>query len=121
VTKTGADIDDGLPEAETWMPRPRPVQLPYPSLGALFKGRAAVLSRIHDAVRLGGRFGATLAAQVIEGIGGIGKTRAAIEYAWAHRDDYAALLFVNAETPDALNHDLAALTGVLPGPPEQPP
>jgi len=82
-------------------------------MGALFRGRAAVLSRIHDAMRRGGRYGATLTAQVIEGMGGIGKTRAAVEYAWAHRDDYTALLFVNAETPDGLAHDLAALTEVL--------
>jgi tetratricopeptide (TPR) repeat protein len=79
----------------------------------LFKGRAAVLSRIHDAVRRGGGFGATLTSQVIEGIGGIGKTRAAVEYAWAHLDDYTALLFVSAETSDTLNRDLAALTGLL--------
>jgi tetratricopeptide (TPR) repeat protein len=113
VTKTGAGIGDGLPEIETWMPRPRPTRLPYPSLGPLFKGRTAVLSGIHDAVRRGGRFGATLTVQVIEGMGGIGKTRAAVEYAWAHRDGYAALLFVSAETPNTLHHDLAALTGML--------
>ena len=95
------------------MPRPRPVWLPYPSLGGLFKGRAAVLSRIHEAVRRGGRFGATLTAQVIEGMGGIGKTRTAVEYAWAHQDDYAALLFVSAETPEKLHTGLAALTGPL--------
>jgi tetratricopeptide (TPR) repeat protein len=76
-------------------------------------GRAAVLSEIHEAVRHGGRFGVALTAQAIEGPGGIGKTRAAVEYAWAHQDDYTALLFVNAEAPDALNQGLAALTRVL--------
>ena len=95
------------------MPRPRPVRLPYASLGTLFKGRAAVLSQIHDAVRRGGRYGASLTAQAIEGPGGVGKTRAAVEYAWVHRDDYTALLFVTAETPDAMTHDLAALTDVV--------
>ena len=96
-----------------WMPRSRPILLPYPPLGALFKGRAEVLVRIHDAVRHGARFGGRIAAQAIEGIGGIGKTRAAVEYAWAHQDDYTALLLVNAESPEALTQNLSGLTTLL--------
>ena len=32
----------------------------------------------------------------MHGLGGVGKTRAAVEYAWRHADDYTALLFVSA-------------------------
>jgi hypothetical protein len=32
----------------------------------------------------------------VHGLGGIGKTRLAVEYAWRHADDYSALLFVTA-------------------------
>ena len=42
-------------------------------------------------------------------LGGVGKTRLAIEYAWAHEADYSALLFVRAEDAAALNANLAAL------------
>ena len=45
------------------------------------------------------------------GLGGIGKTRLAIEYAWAHAGDYSALLFVRADGEAALNAGLAALAG----------
>lgn len=41
-------------------------------------------------------------------MGGVGKTRAAIEYAWKHADDYRALLFISADTPEALHRNLAA-------------
>ncbi len=71
------------------------------------------MSRIHDALRRGSQFGAPVSAQVIEGVGGVGKTRAAVEYAWTHRNDYSALLLINAESPDILTNDFAALTGVL--------
>ena len=46
---------------------------------------------------------------MINGLGGIGKTRLAIEYAWAHAGDYSALLFVRADGEAALNAGLAAL------------
>ena len=35
----------------------------------------------------------------IHGMGGVGKTRAAIEYVWKNADDYRALLFISADTP----------------------
>jgi hypothetical protein len=41
----------------------------------------------------------------------IGKTRAAVEYGLAHQEDYSALLFVVAETPETLRRSLAALAG----------
>jgi tetratricopeptide (TPR) repeat protein len=44
------------------------------------------------------------------GLGGIGKTRLAIEYAWSREAVYSALLFVNASDGAALNAGLAALT-----------
>ena len=62
-----------------WMPRPRPISLPYASLGAAFKGRADVLARIHAAMRRGARFGGSIFAQARQGMGGVGKTRIAVE------------------------------------------
>ena len=54
-----------------------------------------------------------IVSSALYGLGGVGKTRAAVEYAWAHEKDYTALLFVIAETPEALRRNLAALTGPL--------
>jgi tetratricopeptide (TPR) repeat protein len=82
-------------------------------LGQQFKGRDATLARIRDATRLGGQFGTGLTVQLLHGVGGAGKTRIAVEYAWAHRNDYTALLFLDAEDPVRLDHALADLTEVL--------
>jgi tetratricopeptide (TPR) repeat protein len=90
----------------------KPIALPYPSLGSLFKGRDEFLKELHASLSRGsGR--TAIVGSALYGLGGIGKTRAAVEYAWAHHHDYAALLFVIAETPEALQRNLAAMVGPL--------
>jgi tetratricopeptide (TPR) repeat protein len=90
----------------------KPIALPYPSLGSLFKGRERFLDNLHDSLsRGGGRTAITGSA--LHGLGGIGKTRTAVEYAWAREHDYTALLLVIAETPEALRRNLATLAGAL--------
>ena len=90
--------------------REHPIALPYLSLGGLFKGRSEFLQKLHKKLN---RDDAAIVAAVLYGLGGIGKTRAAVEYAWAHHDQYTALLFVIAGTPEALPRNLAALAGPL--------
>jgi hypothetical protein len=99
---------------EDWPKKPehRPIVLPYLSLGSLFKGRDAFLTDLHNSLnRSIGR--TAIVGSVLYGLGGIGKTRAAVEYAWAHQKDYSALLFVIAETPEVLRRNLAALVDPL--------
>ena len=38
----------------------------------------------------------------MNGLGGIGKTQIALEYAYQHRQDYQAVLWSRADTPEAL-------------------
>ncbi len=89
------------------------VNLPYPTLGPLFAGRADFLKQIRQSLTQGGNAAITAANAAIHGLGGIGKTRAAVEYAWAHQADYTALLFATAETAESLDSNLGGLTGVL--------
>jgi tetratricopeptide (TPR) repeat protein len=88
----------------------KPIALPYPSLGNLFKGRQEFLDQIRDALT---RAPGPLAVSALHGLGGVGKTRAAVEYGWRHQGEYAALLFVVADTAEALRRNIAALTGPL--------
>src|SRR5262249_44622715 len=92
-------------------PPVKPILLPYPSLGSLFKGRSAFMERVRESLTQAADGKLAVVATALYGMGGIGKTRAAVEYAWAHREDYTALLFVIADTPEAFPRNLAALAG----------
>jgi tetratricopeptide (TPR) repeat protein len=104
-----------LGEKPEGKPRPtaKPIVLPYQSIGDLFKGRDEFMARLRESLTRtrGGR--TAIFSQALYGLGGIGKTRAAVEYAWANADEYDALLFVVAETPEALRRNLAALSANL--------
>lgn len=90
----------------------RPANLPYRSIGELFKGRETPLDDLVHSLGPVPATGATpVAATVVNGMGGVGKTQLALEYAWRHADEYAALLFVSAGSPEALHHNLASLCG----------
>jgi hypothetical protein len=83
----------------------KPRNLLFPSLGSLFAGRAEDLAELHTAL-----LGAKGAPVALSGLGGVGKTRLAIEYAWSRETIYSALLFVSANDGAALNAGLAGLT-----------
>jgi tetratricopeptide (TPR) repeat protein len=93
-------------------PAHKPDNLPFPSIGTLFTGRDDFLTQLRTSLlRTGG--GASAIVSSVCGMGGIGKTRTAIEYAHRHHDAYTALLFVRAPNERTLTDELAALTGVL--------
>jgi tetratricopeptide (TPR) repeat protein len=92
---------------------PKPCNLPLDSIGSLFKGREAFLDDLRQRAAPPGRGTAIGSRQVVHGLGGMGKTRAVLEYAWRHGDDYTALLFVSALAPEELRTNLANLVGVL--------
>jgi tetratricopeptide (TPR) repeat protein len=83
---------------------PRLHNLPFSSLGDLLKGRDDELRNL-DA----GQTTAITQAQTISGLGGIGKTRLAVEYAWRSGERYEAAFFVVAESPQTLRANLAHL------------
>jgi NB-ARC domain len=84
----------------------QPRNLPFVSLQNLFVGREPALTALSAALA-----GKPSAGVALHGLGGVGKTRLAIEYALAHAADYSALLFVRADDPATLNANLAALSG----------
>jgi len=89
-----------------------PRNLPFPSIGNLFKGRNGDLAQLEARLRQTGS-AAIVQPQAVTGMGGIGKTRLALEYAWRHAEDFTASLFVSANTPDDLATNFARLSEPL--------
>jgi hypothetical protein len=98
----GSAVLDALKKAGS-ITKPR--NLRFVSIGGLFAGRDEDLADLHTAL-----LGAKGAPVALSGLGGVGKTRVAIEYAWSRETIYSALLFVSANDGAALNTGLAGLT-----------
>jgi tetratricopeptide (TPR) repeat protein len=86
---------------------PKIHNLPLFPIGDLLKGRDEDLRRLEASLE--GQSQATAIIQTLHGLGGIGKTRLAVEYAYRSGDRYEAALFVTAESPEALRSGLANL------------
>jgi hypothetical protein len=75
-----------------------------------FTGREEMLADLRAALASGQ---AAALTQAIHGLGGVGKTQLAIEYAYRHRADYSLAWWVRAEEPAALAGDYAAMAAAL--------
>lgn len=106
----GSAVIDALVKAAAMLTR-QPRNLPFASLGSLFMGRDTALDDLRAALTSGK--GAAVTGRALYGLGGIGKTRLAIEYAHWRETDYSMLLFVRAKDRATLHASLAALAGPL--------
>lgn len=92
----------------------KPNNLPTGRIGTLFKGREDFLQQLRQVlVNKPTHIAAVTGKQAIHGLGGVGKTRTAIEYAWQHEHEYTALLFITADSAASLSNNLANLCGAL--------
>jgi tetratricopeptide (TPR) repeat protein len=75
-----------------------------------FTGRGNLLAQLRSALTSGQPAALT---QAIHGLGGVGKTQLAVEYAYRHAAEYDLIWWVRAEEPAALAADYAALAAPL--------
>src|SRR5437588_1694117 len=79
-----------------------------------FTGREDILSHLYTVLR-DSKVASLTQAHALSGLGGIGKTQIAVEYAYHYREHYQAIFWVTASTRDALSADFvkfAALVGL---------
>jgi tetratricopeptide (TPR) repeat protein/DNA-binding XRE family transcriptional regulator len=76
-----------------------------------FTGREERLAHLH--AQLQAEQGAEVSIHVISGLGGIGKTQLALEYAYRYRHSYAAVFWIQADTAERVQSELAALASLL--------
>ncbi len=95
-------------------PDHKPCNLPLASIGTLFKGREPFLAELKQRLGVPGAQPTAIVNKLaVHGLGGVGKTRAALEYAWRYASDYTALLFASAPSAAELRANLANLVAVL--------
>jgi len=106
------DVVKGLRRAIEKLPlyrgrRPNKAQpvvwnIPY-ARNPVFTGREQLLAQLEAALKPGKAVALSQPqVQAISGLGGIGKTQIAIEYAYQHRQDYRVVLWSRADTFEAL-------------------
>jgi tetratricopeptide (TPR) repeat protein len=77
-----------------------------------FTGREDVLHSLHEALQSDSIVGLSH-PQGIRGLGGIGKTQTALEYAYRYRAEYQAILWVRADSAATLTASFVELAHVL--------
>jgi len=87
--------------------------LPYKSIGGLFKGREEALGKLEEELG-GGKVAAITQTRAICGLGGIGKTRLVVEFGWRllEKEEVKAVLFVVADNLLNYTSNMAKLAGV---------
>jgi hypothetical protein len=121
----GVTLERAKPETAPFPPRTdsrKPVafpgvltalwNIPY-SRNPVFTGREQLLVRLTEALQPEGATVALSQPQAITGLGGIGKTQLAVEYAYQHHQDYQAILWTRADTQEALIAGYVAFAQML--------
>ena len=103
------DVPGGLPEI---------FHIPH-QRNPNFTGREELLGRLRKALNGEKAAALTQAAQAIHGLGGVGKTQLALEYAYRYASAYSLIWWLRSERPESLNAGFEALGKRLGAVPEE--
>ncbi|MEU1805532.1 FxSxx-COOH system tetratricopeptide repeat protein, partial [Streptomyces sp. NPDC019937] len=108
---------DATVQAPLVLPVPRDVPTPHGlhnlprPVGHRFVGREAELAALEQTLQpRHERAAKHVVTQAMSGLGGIGKSTLALHFAHVHRHEYAAVWWIDAETPETITDSLAQLT-----------
>ena len=99
-----SDSNNLFPASSLW-------NVPY-RRNPFFTGREEILAHLYTTLR-SSNAAALTQAQAISGLGGIGKTQIAVEYAYRNRDHYKAVFWINASTRNAISADFVTIAALL--------
>jgi len=77
-----------------------------------FTGREELMQRLHTLLRQE-KAAALTQSLVLSGLGGIGKTQTAVEYAYRYAQQYASIFWLNADTMEGILSSYATLAALL--------
>ena len=89
-----------------------PMCLPF-QINDNFTGRDGELAEIHNALQSADASTSRRRVVVLHGLGGIGKTQLAIQYAYIHQKDYTSVWWVHAATTQSLSQDFLGIAQQL--------
>jgi len=101
-TKYAAALSTSLPGTSSNYPAnwKRLHNIPYPR-NKNFYGREDILTKIHECLAPVNQSDEDkLSCVTLYGLGGVGKTQIALEYAHRHRDTYSARFWITTDTPE---------------------
>ncbi|MGZ3625416.1 MAG: tetratricopeptide repeat protein [Ktedonobacteraceae bacterium] len=110
-----AAIDGLTSKGQSSNPSPTKRNIPF-ERNTLFTGREEVLNNLHKALKAGNT---TALTQAISGMGGIGKTQTAVEYAYRYQDDYEFIYWIKAESRESIISDFVTTAYLLDLPEQQ--
>lgn len=81
------------------------------SRNLFFTGRERILEELHTQLE-GNQMVVLTQSSVLHGLGGVGKTHIALEYAYRHTLEYSAIFWIGAETDEQVIASLLRIAGI---------